>query len=90
MGNFLKRHRIPLVPECKQAAIRNECLLMPVGTTVATEVFTTAVWTWGELVTYDVVLLIHLGNRRMYITGTTLHPNERWMMQIARNMMIAD
>jgi putative transposase len=60
------------------------------STPVVTDLFTTGVWTWGELVTYDVVFFIDLGGRRVYITGTTTCPNEPWMMQIARNMTIAN
>jgi putative transposase len=47
---------------------------------VATGFFTAEVWTWGELVTYDVLFIIHLGSRRVHIAGATPHPNEPWMM----------
>jgi putative transposase len=57
---------------------------------VATDFFTTEVWTWGELVTYDVLFSIHLWSRRVQIAGATPHPNEPWMMQIASNMTMAD
>ena len=38
------------------------------------------------LVTYYVLFMIHLESRRVEIAGITPHPNERWMMQIARNV----
>jgi transposase InsO family protein len=38
------------------------------------------------LVTYCVLFFIHLESRRVNIAGITVHPNERWMQQIARNV----
>ena len=32
------------------------------------------------------LFFIHLESRRVEIAGITLHPNERWMKQIARNV----
>ena len=36
--------------------------------------------------TYYVLFFIHLESRRVDIAGVTVHPDERWMHQIARNM----
>jgi putative transposase len=33
-----------------------------------------------------VLLFIHLGSRKVDIAGITVHPNEQWMQQIARNV----
>jgi Homeodomain-like domain/Integrase core domain len=38
------------------------------------------------LVTYDVLFFIHLGSRQVHIAGMTPHPNEAWMVQVARNL----
>jgi hypothetical protein len=38
------------------------------------------------LVTYYVLFFIHLESRRVDIAGITVHPDERWMQQIARNV----
>ena len=35
--------------------------------------------------TYYVLFFIHLGSRRVDIAGITIHPDEPWMRQIARN-----
>jgi putative transposase len=59
---------------------RNECIRTHLDMLVATGFFTTEVWTSRELVTYDVLFFIHLGSRRLYISGATPHPNEPWMM----------
>jgi hypothetical protein len=50
-----------------------------------TDFFTAEVLTLRELVTYYVLFFIHLESRRVAIAGITLHPNEAWMMQLARN-----
>ena len=38
------------------------------------------------LVTYYVLFFIHLESRRVDIAGATVHPDERWMQEIARNV----
>jgi putative transposase len=57
---------------------------------VATDFFTTEVWTWCGLVTYYVLFFIHLASRKVYVAGMTPHPNARWMVQMARNVTMAD
>jgi hypothetical protein len=37
-------------------------------------------------VIFYVLFFIHLGSRRVHIAGITPHPNEAWMVQIARNV----
>jgi putative transposase len=53
---------------------------------VATDFFTAEVWTLGGLVTYYVLFFIHLGSRKVHVAGVTPHPNEAWMVQVARNV----
>ena len=48
--------------------------------------FTAEVLTLRGLVTYYVLFFIHLESRRVDIAGITVHPNEAWMKQIARNV----
>jgi transposase InsO family protein len=57
---------------------------------VATDFFTTGVWTMAGLVTYYVLFFIHLASRKIHIAGVTPHPDQPWMMQIARNVTMAD
>ena len=57
---------------------------------MATDFFTTEVWTAAGLVTYDVLFFIHLASRKVHIAGLTPHPDARWMRQIARNVTMAD
>ena len=60
------------------------------GVLVATDFFIAEVWTQGGLVTYYVLFFMHLATRRVHIAGITLHPNEQWMTQVARNVTMAD
>jgi transposase InsO family protein len=52
----------------------------------ATDFFTTEVWTLGGLVTFYVLFLIKLDTREVHLAGVTSHPNEVWMIQMARNL----
>jgi hypothetical protein len=51
-----------------------------------TDFFTAEVLTLRGLVTYYVLFFIHLESRRVDIAGITIHPDEPWMRQIARNV----
>jgi hypothetical protein len=51
-----------------------------------TDFFTVEVLTLRGLVTYYVLFFVHLESRKVDIAGITVHPDERWMMQMARNV----
>src|SRR5262249_40719840 len=51
-----------------------------------TDFFTTEVLTLRGLVTYYVLFFIHLESRRVDIAGITVHLDELWMKQMARNV----
>jgi putative transposase len=51
-----------------------------------TDFFTVEVLTLRGLVTYYVLFFIHLESRKVDIAGITVHPDEQWMQQMARNM----
>ena len=40
--------------------------------------------------TYYIVFFLHLASRRVHVAGVTLHPDQRWMAQIARNVTMAE
>jgi putative transposase len=48
------------------------------------------VWTWRGFVTYYTVFVIDLGPRRVHMVGSTPHPDERFMHQVARTLTAAD
>jgi len=41
-------------------------------------------------VTYYVLFFLHLGSRKVHVAGVTPHPNEAWMMQVARNVTMEE
>jgi putative transposase len=86
VGNILKRHGIPPAPERKTTTTWKEFIRMHMEVLVATDFFTAEVWTLGGLVTYYVLLFIHLGSRKVHVAGVTPHPETRWMVQMARNV----
>src|SRR5881296_2699812 len=86
VGNILKRHGLPPAPERKTTTTWKECIRTHLDVLVATDFFTAEVWTLGGLVTYYVLFFLHLGSRKIHVAGVTPHPNEAWMMQVARNL----
>jgi transposase InsO family protein len=86
VGNILKRHGLPLAPERKATTTWEEFIRTHMDVLVATDFFTAEVWTWGGLVTYYVLFFIHLSSRKVHVAGVTPHPNQAWMMQVARNI----
>jgi putative transposase len=84
VGNVLQRHALPPAPERTTtwpAFIRIHLALL-----AGTDFLTAEVLTLRGLVTYYVLFFIHLESRRVDIAGITVHPDERWMQQMARNV----
>jgi putative transposase len=90
VGNVLKRHGIAPAPERKTTTTWKECIRTHMDVLVATDFFTAEVWTLGGLVTYYVLFFIHLGSRQVHVAGVTPHPNEAWMVQMARNVTMEE
>jgi transposase InsO family protein len=90
VGNVLKRHGIAPAPERKTTTTWKEFIRTHMEVLVATDFFTAEVWTLGGLVTYYVLFFIHLSSRQVHIAGVTPHPNETWMMQVARNVTMEE
>jgi putative transposase len=90
VGNVLKRHGIPPAPERKTTTTWKECIRTHLEVLVATDFFTAEVWTLGGLVTYYVLFFLHVGSRRVHRAGVTPHPNEAWMVQVARNVTMEE
>src|SRR4029450_7621452 len=86
VGNVLKRHGLPPAPERKTTTTWKEFIRTHMDVLVATDFFTAEVWTLGGLVTYYILFFIPLGSRQVHVAGVTPHPNEAWMVQVARNV----
>ena len=90
VGNVLKRHGLPPAPERKKTTTWKEFIRTHMDVLVATDFFTTEVWTLGGLVTYYILFFLHLGSRQVHAAGVTPHPNETWMIQVARNVTMEE
>src|SRR6266705_1665454 len=90
VGNVLKRHDIAPAPERTTTTTWKEFIRTHLDVLVATDFFTAEVWTLGELMTYYVLFFIHLGSRKIHVAGVTPHPNEAWMVQVARNVTMEE
>ena len=85
VGNILHRHALPPAPERKRMTTWPAFIRTHLALLAGTDFFTAEVLTLRGLVTYYVLFFIHLGSRRVDIAGITIHPDEPWMRQIARN-----
>ena len=90
VGNVLKRHGIVPAPERKTTTTWKEFIRTHMDVLVATDFFTAEVWTLGGLVTYYVLFFLHLSSREVSVAGVTPHPNEAWMMQVARHVTMEE
>jgi putative transposase len=90
VGNILKRHGLPPAPEQKKTTTWKAFIRTHMEVLVATDFFTAEVWTTAGLVTYYVLFFLHLASWKVHVAGMTPHPDERWMVQVARNVTMAD
>jgi len=90
VGNVLQRHGLPPVPERKRTTSWAAFIRTHLALLAGTDFFTAEVLTLRGLVTYYVLFFIHLESRRVAIAGITVHPDELWMKQIARNATMED
>jgi hypothetical protein len=86
VGNVLQRHGMPPAPQRKRTTTWSTFIRTHLALLAGTDFFTAEVLTLRGLVTYYVLFFIHLESRRVDIAGITIHPNEPWMKQIARNV----
>src|ERR1700687_6001590 len=86
VGNVLRRHGLSPAPERKHTTTWAEFIRAHLAVLAGTDFFTAEVLTLRGLVTYYVLFFIHLESRKVDIAGITVHPDEPWMKQIARNV----
>src|ERR1035441_9881442 len=90
VGNVLQRHGLPPAPERKHTTTWATFIRAHLAVLAGTDFFTAEVLTLRGLVTYYVLFFIHLESRKVDIAGITVHPNERWMQQMARNVTMEE
>src|SRR3977135_515266 len=90
VGNVLRRHGLTPAPERKRTTTWAAFIRTHQALLAGTDFFTAEVLTLRGLVTYYVLFFIHLESRLVDTAGITIHPNEAWMKQIARNATMDD
>jgi transposase InsO family protein len=85
VGHMLKRRGLPSAPGRQKTTMWKEFIRIHMEVLWASDFFSTEVWTFGGLVTFYVLFFIKLDTREVRMVGVTAHPNEQWMMQVARN-----
>ena len=86
VGNVLRRHGLPPAPERKHTTTWAAFIRAHLAVLAGTDFFAVEVLTLRGLVTYYVLFFIHLESRKVDIAGITVHPDQGWMKQIARNV----
>jgi hypothetical protein len=86
IGNVLQRHGLSAVPERKRTTTWAAFIRIHLALLTGTDFFTAEVLTLRGPVTYYVLFFIDLESHRVAIAGITVHPDEAWMKQIARNV----
>ena len=86
VGNILRRHGLAPAPERERTSTWPTFIRIHLALLAGTDFFTAEVLTLRGLVTYYVLFFIHLESRRVVIAGITVHPDEPWMKQMARNV----
>ena len=86
VGNILKAHGIEPAPERESRTAWRTFLAAHWDSIAAADFTTVEVWTRSGLVTFYVLVGMHLKTRRIEIAGATPHPHSEWMQQVGRNL----
>jgi putative transposase len=84
--NILERNGIPPSTSRKEAMTWKELLETHWESLIETDFFTWEGLTPFGLMTYYILFFIRLKDRKIHLAGVTVHPNENWMRQMARNL----
>jgi transposase InsO family protein len=88
--NALKNAGIEPAPERSKRTTWSQFLKIHWDTLVATDFFTTEVWTIKGLVTFYTLFLIHVSSRRVHIVGSTPNPDRVFLKQAALDVVAFD
>ncbi|MDP9174560.1 MAG: integrase core domain-containing protein [Planctomycetota bacterium] len=84
--NILEEYGIDPAPSRERKTSWSDFIKSHTDCLLATDFFTTEVWTAFGLVTYYCLFFIHVGSRKVYAAGITRNPTDAWMRQAARNL----
>ena len=88
ISDILKReghHPVPDKDRTVSSSTWNQFISSHMDTLVACDFFTKPIYTFKGKVNAYVLMFIHLGSRRVFMSPATFHPNEQWVLQQARN-----
>ncbi|HEY8503744.1 MAG TPA: integrase core domain-containing protein [Gemmataceae bacterium] len=83
--NILKEHSLGRGPK-RGEGIWDDFARRHAQTMWVCDFFEKRVWTLRELVDVFVLFFIHIGTRRVFVSGMTAHPDRAWVAQQARNV----
>jgi len=86
IGNILQRNGLGPSPERRRNTAWAAFIRQHRDVLWASDFFTAEIWTRWGLTTYYVLFFIHLRSRKIVLGGISQNPNEKWMVQIARNL----
>jgi putative transposase len=87
IANILREHGIEPAPERDRHARWSTFLKAHWECLTATDCLSLEVYTLKGLVTYYILFFVDIASRSVHIAGVTPHRDNRWMTQIARNVM---
>lgn len=89
--NILKEHGLDPGPK-RGVGTWDEFLKIHASTLWACDFFSKRVWTWKGPVDLYLLVFLHLGSRKAWVSSATAHPDSTWVAQQARNfgMDVAD
>ncbi len=90
LANILKRNGLEPAPERGRKTTWKDFIRSHTSVLAATDFFTAEVWTSRGLITYYVLFVLRVAQRRIQVVGITSVPNGLWMEQIARSLTLAD
>lgn len=85
--NILKEHNLEPAPK-RGPGSWHDFIHRHKETLYACDFFTKKIWTKSGLIEMYLLVFIHIGSRRIWVSRATAHPNAKWVAQQARNMSV--
>jgi transposase len=82
VGNILKQHGIPPAPERKKTTTWHEFIRCHLDSLLATNFFTSEVWSWCGLMVSLLLWFIHYSCCQVSAVRMTLHHHMRWLLSL--------
>jgi putative transposase len=86
IANILREHGIEPAPERDRHTRWSTFIEAHWECLTATDFLSVEVYTLKRLVTYYILFVVDIASRSVHVAGITPHPDNRWMMQMARNV----